>query len=206
MRKILLFVLVLAAAAMNANAQILTTYPPGIDKKSFDGYYGSLAEFNMQEGLKLNSPHGYLVMLIGAKGIYLREVVNYMVRELKCDNHVASDYEDYPAIYEVKPGGILEWDDDKSLVRIESKQDDSLVIKSVKITGNTDLITKLFLYYWINSELRFDENKFKKGCLFYQKCGSDLISYNWKGPKPYLTISRNPTFPIPLPKIAQRQR
>jgi hypothetical protein len=143
-------------------------------------------------------------MVIGAKGWWLREISAYMVEYLGCSKYVDGNSDYYPTEFIVRPG-ITSGDDDASSVKISSVVDDSLVVKKVTITGNTDLIIKLFLYYWIESEMHFDVNKFKRGCLFYQNSGSDRICFNWKGARPNITITKNPTFPIPIPTIAARE-
>ena len=202
MRKV--FVFIFCLVALGAKGQLLSDYPKGVDAHDFNIYYGSLTEYNMEEGQKYNSLHGRLIMCIGAKAIYLKEIATYMVEKLNCDNHITADNEEYPSAFLVKPGGIIGVDEDDSPVRIIADTDDSLRMKKVTITGNTELLVKLFLNYWYRSELKFDINKFKKGCLFYQNCGSDRVSFNWKGVKPNITITRNPTFPIPLPTVAER--
>lgn len=175
-----------------------------LTEDQFYAVFGSVAAYNMEAGLEYNSSHHRLVMLIGARLWWLQELPKYMAEQLGCSNHIDSDNDPIHSHFQVVKS-ITSGDEDNTPVDIIcSYTDDSLRIVNVKITGNTELLVKLFIYYWEHSEIHFDVNKFKKGCLFYENCGSDRICFNWKGVKPNITIKKNPTFVIPLPTIAER--
>ena len=194
-----------------ANAQLISKYTDLTpNKRYFEIAYGTVSAYNMEAGMKYNSTHGRLIMCIGAKVTWLKEIPTYMVEQLGCSREIYSDADANGGIaltYQVFPG-ITMGSDDKSFVQFECDDvDDSIRMKKVVITGNTELLVKLFIYYWYRDDVKFDINKFKKGCIFYENCGSDRISFNWKAKaKPFITITQNTTFPKPIPLIAELSR
>ncbi len=204
MKRILLIVFVISAWC--SHAQLIQSFGDfhSLTEDQATIVFGSVNAYNMEAGLEYNSSHHRLVMLIGARLWWLQEIPHYMAEKLGCSKNVDSDNDPIHSHFKVYPGGVLDHDDDKSPVDIVCTYDDSLRIQKVRLTGNTHLLVKLFLWYWENSDVKFDADKMKKGCLFYENCGSDRICFNWKGARPNIIITKNPTFQTPLPTIAER--
>jgi len=208
MKRVLLIIACFYAVA--ASGQLINNFKVfhSITEEQAEFIYGSVNAYNMEAGMEYNSSHRRLVMLIGAKLIWLEEIPHYMAEQLGCSREIDSDNDPIHGHFGVHPGGVITRDDDNSVMDIQAYVDDldSMHIMKVVMKGNTDLLIKLFVWYWETSDVKFDIKKFKKGCLFYENCGSDRISFNWKNSKPNITITKNPIWPIPLPLIAERTK
>lgn len=193
-----LFTTILCLLAMQSFAQLINSPADlGLTADQFKAMYGTVNEYNMQEGLKYNSSHGHKVMLIGAKGIWLSEIPKFCVEVLGCSRQIDTDEPRYPMYYFVYPG-ITGGDQDTSQLEMAYMPNDDVRMQWVKIIGNKTLVLKLFVYYWDESPIQI--SKLKKGVVVYKDCGSDRVTFDWRGKEPFIKVTKNPLFKKPIIK------
>jgi len=203
--KYLLSICILTSS-LCARAQLIRSAKDlNLADSDFKYVYGSVAEYNMEQGLKFDNPHHHMVMLIGARVIWLKEFTDYMVAELSCSRHVTADGVFPYDNFHIHPSGASATKVDISDLDITTDVDDSLRIKKVYIKGNPRLVKELFIKYWSGPNIIADNKQTRKGMVSYKNAGSDRVCFNWKGPRPVITIVKNPAFPTPIPVIAERK-
>lgn len=188
MRKLILFAAL--ALSLQTSAQLIESPASlNMDSTEFAQVYGSVKEYNFQHGSMYNNKP---VLLIGTKASYVKAVCQYLT-----DNGLGREVEvetgDNWIAYNVPVTGIVNPNEPAS-VNIKAFVDlETLRTNKVTITGRTDEVIKLFLFYW-TSELSMEELK-KKGRVI-QDYASDRIEFDWSKAQPVLTITKNPNIDL----------
>lgn len=175
-----------------------------IDEQTFKTAFGSVAAYNLQVEIRHKSRHGQMILYTGAKAIWAIHVAVYMTEELGCSREIYANDEIMPTHFVVNQAAT--WGDmDTTSVYIDFTTDDSLRITKGVIKGNPMLLRRLFTRYWYQANGTVSNFNLSKGHEVHKDYVSDRITFNWKGAKPYITITRNPAFSVPWPILEERK-
>lgn len=177
----------------------------GLD--SYDDFlysYGSVKEYNLEKGVMYNSPHHCLVLMIGGKPRWIVRISQYLANEGYSNDCVIDD-----GVINVHKG----WISYTMHAGVSNKRNDKVVVKalidldkgrttSVLITGNTEMLVNMFLYYWTGPGARIQRQSLKHGGTIYRDVASDRVTFDWRNANPIIRVSKNPRFPKSLMEIA----
>ncbi len=170
----------------------------GISESAFKTAFGSVTAYNFQVNCKLTSSHGFLVPFIGAKAFWADVIPAYMASNLRCSGKIAADNGLFATFFVVNPG--ITWGDmDTSSIFISFTTDKDLHITKGTIRGNANLVERLFIRYWEKSETVWNGRDVRKGVVLQKDYLSDRITFDWKGAKPVIIITKNPAHDVPVP-------
>jgi len=176
-----------------------------ISEQTFKAVFGSVAAYNLQVSIRHKSRHGQMILYTGAKAIWAIHVAVYMTEELGCSREIYANDEIMPTHFVINQGAT--WGDmDTTSVYIDFTTDDSMRITKGVIKGNPMLLRRLFTRYWYQANGTVSNFNLSKGHEVHKDYVSDRITFNWKGAKPYITITRNPAFSVPWPILEERKQ
>lgn len=177
MKRILLPILLFIASATYAQKQWTAT-----DEK----VYGTQQEYNDQEAISKKVSHGNLYRLIGFKQYY----ANGLSLWLQERGYTSSEAPERPGheVYIFKKNYVGSVKPENIVMTLGLNNDR---ISSAKIDGSFADLAQLFLYYWPTSPDFADAAKLKPGVLAQKQLVNETITFNYKGKKPVIEISRN---------------
>jgi hypothetical protein len=185
MKKLLLILALFAS--FNAGAQMLINEPADLNMSAeeFAAIYGTVAEFNFQESRKYESAHKHLVLFVGGKAIWVKELAEYLGESSACGNQVevssGAGWVQYDVSCGFKPGHE---------VAIKAYYDAAERTTKVVIKGHANELASLFVSYWYRPDLQLTEKN------VIQESASDKIAYSATGTKATITITKSENIDI----------
>lgn len=170
-------------------AQGATATYDGANEANIPGIYGSLKEYKYQNGIArasghkrktvfTNHPAGLYVMLL----MYMRDKYNYQFMDR--DSNMLGQTGDTWIQFEAANG------DKRVSVKVESVGESiTSTSRLATITGEPSVLTNLFVDFWENKAI--PKSRLTRGAEVSQDFLSDHIIFNWKGDKPFITITSN---------------
>jgi hypothetical protein len=161
----------------------------GTSMESILSLYGSLKEYKYQSGIAkaggnkrktvfTNHPAGLYIMMM----MYVRDKYNY--RFMDNDGNMLGQTGDTWIQFEGANG------DKKVSVKVESVgQAGTAPARLATITGEPSVLANLFIDFWENKVI--PKAKLTRGAEVSQDFLSDHIIFNWKGDKPFISITSN---------------
>ncbi len=162
------------------------------DSVAFAQVYGSVDEYNYQHMVRHSNRHNFRIHFINTKPYYITAVVEWLAQEGYCGN-TFWEKEDPGIYYECGSDACPPPSEDNQksppfAIRAFVNKKNRIV--SVKISGDMNVLVKLFLYYWEGTNIK--GGQIRKGKEIYQDSMDDRITFSWHGDKPVIIIKKNP--------------
>lgn len=155
-----------------------------MDSIQFADQYGTVFEFQLQEQCRKRSHNGWKCFFIGAKYGYLNYFYVYLMKK-----HLdVNTNDETPNVSKFTATGYDNTRSAKIKISGSFNYDKNNRVTSATITGTANDIVNLFLDYWENYKLNYEELKTKREISVMN--ASDKISFTWTGSQPVIKLSK----------------